>query len=122
MLTFSVPVQSAFTVVVPLIVSWATWPPVLLFCAPEKLPAASNVNLPTSAKGTAPVGKMNAPVEVYPHSPARPGVEQMRSSCAGATAAKLTQSMAEKRIERTILRIMFELLFVKVTSLHNVIL
>jgi hypothetical protein len=72
-----VPVQSAFTVPVPLSVTFATVPPELLVAVPPRFPPASRVYLATAAKGTATLEGMTEPVSVYAHSPATAAAEQV---------------------------------------------
>src|SRR5579864_2880503 len=104
MVTVSVPVQSGFIFQVPLPTSGPlTVPPTLLVCVDVRLPSASLTVIPTAAAGAAPVGGMSVPDQVHPHAPAKLKFAQASASCAEASPGRLSQSVAETKIARTML-------------------
>src|SRR5580700_9923748 len=105
MFTFTVLVQSEFTVHDPVIVSPAKPPPTFLASVPEMFPAASALTLPDAAPGTGPVGRMRVPLRVNPQSPAALVFEHVSAACtAGTTTTKTVAREIIESFARTILR------------------
>src|ERR1700719_29226 len=110
-LTVILPVQSEFTVSVPVKVSSAKPPPAVRASVPAASPPPSMVALPTAAIGIGPVGRKAVPDRVNPQSPAALAVEQAPLAYAAGAAprARVAKSIAV-RIASVVLRIMWFLL------------
>src|SRR6266849_4645937 len=118
MFTVAVAVQSEFTAHDPVMVSLAKTPPTYLASVPAMFPAASTLNLATSAPGTGPFGRIRVPVRVSPQFPAALAFEQCSAAC--AADAKPMQSVTTEMIVsvvRAMLRFMRNLLMDRIRPL-----